>query len=433
MSEESVWLEPNLEAIISRYVLHSRRASDSDRSTGIGQLTRFIEKQQGILDELLATPPSEPSVKPDSRVRPRKIHIYRQVNIWIAEKSRELREFQIRHLRNLVTVCRGIADHVKETPNTTVALRTLSQEWRAATVKSEVYDKMHHDRTRLSVFARCLCSSSAEHDLVRTIQSEMISAVGRYDSTFCYSPPSQFDDLLEGFIEKDPLLRDMVLPAAVIIAEGTPGALMSTLGEFNIALLSRLGITAGAPRAVVYTSLVRYVFGIAYAISPGSLLGTMQENSEFLVACELFAKQRVRDLKMSDVITRHYTPGLPIGSLFNQKQVRLLRAMELMTNPIDLMNHVNEILTTLAGHFAGSEGFLSFDDTLTLLLALLSTSPPGNAIPITTFVAKWERVQLSKAVAFAKDYFVAAVDQIRKFAGDHIQPQIPTLISPPPG
>jgi hypothetical protein len=279
---------------------------------------------------------------------------------------------------------------------------------------------MHRHKTRLTTFVRCLCSSTGERDLLRLIQSEIVSAVARYDSNFCFSPPSNFDQILEDFIEQDDVLRDLVQPAAVIAAEGTPGALMSTLGEFNIAILSKLGIKSGAARAVVYTSLVRYVFGIAYTIRPDDLLGTTEENAQFLVACETFAKQTVRDLKMTEAITCHYTPGLPIVSLFNQKQVRLLKAMELMTNPIDLMNHVNEILTTLAGHFASSEGFLSFDDTLTLLLALLSTSPPGNAIAITAFVAKWERVQLSKVVAFAKNYFVAAVDQIRSFAHTHV-------------
>jgi hypothetical protein len=197
----------------------------------------------------------------------------------------------------------------------------------------------------------------------------------------------------------------MIAPAALIIADGPATALIPTLGEFNLAIVKRLGITTGAPRAVVYTSLVRCLFAASYAARPGPLIGVADENARLLIACERFARQTVRKLKLSEAITRNYTPGLPLGSLFNQKQVGLLREMEWMTNPIDLVNHVNAILGKLAVHFARNGEFLSFDDTLTLMLALLSISPPGNAIVIASFLAKWERVQLSKIVVQAKDFF----------------------------
>jgi hypothetical protein len=86
-----------------------------------------------------------------------------------------------------------------------------------------------------------------------------------------------------------------------------------------------------------------------------------------------------------------------------------------MTNPIDIVVHVHNILGTLATHFARSEGWLSFDDTLTLLLAILSVSPPINAAAIARFITKWSKVQPSKTVNVAGNYFIAAVEQIQKF------------------
>jgi hypothetical protein len=98
----------------------------------------------------------------------------------------------------------------------------------------------------------------------------------------------------------------------------------------------------------------------------------------------------------------------------------MLKPMEALTNPIDLMHYVHKILGTLATGFAAGEQFLSFDDTLTLLLALLSLSPPVNAIAISAFVMKWETVQLSSVLSVGKNYFIAAVEHIRMLGQSHV-------------
>jgi hypothetical protein len=223
--------------------------------------------------------------------------------------------------------------------------------------------------------------------------------------------------LLEDYIWRSPDLSILVVPAATVVAEGTTMAMMSTLSEFNLAVLKALGVNSAPVRAIVYTSLVRFLFGIGYTVNPAQLMGNTAENAKFLMACDRFSAQTVRDLVLTKTITQQYTPGLTVRSMFKSKQVDLLRAMEMMTNPIDLMYYVHTILGSLASFFASSEKFLSFDDTLTLLLALMSIGPPGNAIPIASFVSKWEPVQLSSVVSVAKNYFVAAVEQIQLFGG----------------
>jgi hypothetical protein len=180
----------------------------------------------------------------------------------------------------------------------------------------------------------------------------------------------------------------------------------------NLATLDRLGITAGPPLAVVYTVLVRYLFGLAYTLNPRDLQGSVEDNCAFLTACELFSMQTVRDLKLSDVIVRHYTPGLQLSSLFKSKQITLLMPMEFMTNPIDLMHHVMVVLEALAATFGADEGCLSFDDTLLLLMSIMSLNPPSNAIAICAFLRKWEAIQLCPLMADAMNYFIVAVDQL---------------------
>ena len=116
-------------------------------------------------------------------------------------------------------------------------------------------------------------------------------------------------------------------------------------------------------------------------------------------------------MKLSKDIVKGYTPGLTVQSLFKSKQVDMLKQMELMTNPIDLMKHVHSILQSLAAYFGNGKP-MSFDDTFTLLLALMSLSPPANAVSIAKFVSKWDDLQLSSVVGMSKNYFIAAVEQL---------------------
>jgi hypothetical protein len=177
--------------------------------------------------------------------------------------------------------------------------------------------------------------------------------------------------------------------------------------------------------------LVRFLFGIAYTIDPRPLIGNPLEKLGFFDACQRFSHQSVRELQLSEAITKNYTPGLQIASMFSSKHTDLLKPMELMTNPIDLLNHVHETLGLLAAHFGSAGDFVSFDDMMTLLLALMSVNPPENAIAIAGFLTKWERVQLSCVIAFAKNAYCGAVDQIRAFAGSLAKQAIPAQ-SPAP-
>jgi predicted nucleic acid-binding protein len=213
--------------------------------------------------------------------------------------------------------------------------------------------------------------------------AELLWTIGDFDSATSYSPPGPFDDLLNDYIRRSPDLSSVIVPAATVVAAGTAMSMLVTLSEVNLAVLQALEITSPPARAVVYTSLVRILFGIGYTLNTAALDGDREQNAAFLAACEHFAGQKVRELVLTQAITEQYTKGLPLRSMFKSKQVDMLRAM---TNPIDLMHHVYQILRALAAFFASTEKFLSFDDTLTLLLALMLISPPGNAI--AAFVSK---------------------------------------------
>jgi hypothetical protein len=219
-----------------------------------------------------------------------------------------------------------------------------------------------------------------------------------------------------------PEIASAIPPLARLIAGCHVEPLIQALGDLSLFLMNRLNVGQGPTRSVVYTALVRHVFEVSYALNASQLMGPRTETAQFLVYCDLFTRQTVRDLVLSDAITKNFTPGLPLASLFKASRLPMLNAMDVITNPIDLVNYVHRVLGALAQYFGSDveELFLSFDDTMTLLLALMALAPPANAIGIADCVTMWEPLQVSSVLGLARNYFVCAVEQIQKFGREKI-------------
>jgi hypothetical protein len=393
--------------------------TDHARAANISELEHFISRQEKSVLQMEARRHASVTFDSEDRLSLRYFHVVAQIRNWIGEINEQIFEFQLTHLRRLIFLARQIHDYVCNTPHTTGQCGELEAAVRRAITSSVEYQKLRANRHRFLTKSRAIITRNLRADALTVLQTEVLNAIALYDDPVSYSRPCGFDTILEEYIRYNPDLSVMVMPAAMVVAEGTSMALLSTLSEFNLAIMGCLKISSGPARAVVYTSLVRFLFAVGYTLNPAQLGGTVDENIAFLNACDKFSEQTVRDLVLTSVITQHFTPGLPVASLFKSKQVNMLKPMESMTNPIDLMHYVHEILGTLATFFASKEQFLSFDDTLTLLLALMSLSPPANAIAISSFVSKWSEVQLSSVVTISKNYFVAAVEQILVYGETH--------------
>jgi hypothetical protein len=316
----------------------------------------------------------------------------------------------------LIVCGRFLLDYVTKDGGAVAALGRFAKDWGQSCRQNSNFQTWSAQQRRLNARLRAILKKSSLPDHLSSLRSALVSASARLDPDLGYTPPSPFDEQLEEYIRNDPFLMSMLAPAALIITDGTPASLMSTVGELNKAILGSLGITGGPPVSVVYISLVRILFAVSYTQSSGKLAGDYRENCGFLIGCELFARQSVRQLNLGEAIAGKYIPGLPIVSMFNSKQFGLLRQMEWMTNPIDLLYCVNQGLLELAKYFASDSGFLSFDDTLGLLLALLSIAPPSNAIGIASFLRDWRCVTLSQSLVHAENFFSAAVEHIGGFA-----------------
>ena len=121
---------------------------------------------------------------------------------------------------------------------------------------------------------------------------------------------------------------------AKMIANGITDPAVYTLSEFCKNVYNLLNLTNWQSKAIVYTSIVRFLFNQAYVID-SELSHFNKANAIFLKKAEEFSKQSVRELKLTKDISRYYTPGLPVSSIFKSKQLDMLKQMENMTNPID--------------------------------------------------------------------------------------------------
>jgi hypothetical protein len=402
------------EQLIESYVRHDPKMTDAEHRDHLKAISLFQASQNSFLSSLRAKPPESLRIE-EFHLAPEKLRILQCLASWILEASMEIFEFQIHTVEVLKHYSDILYDYVSQNPGTLARLIPLNRNWKASCKTHPTFTTALNRRHCLSRMFQENLASNRERDLLRELRFGLVQAASEYDSELRYAPVHDFDSLLEDYLMQDPVIKPTIEAAAWVIVEGTPQNLLSTLGELNIITLNQLRITAGPPRTVVYTVLVRYLFGIAYALSPGELMGSQEESFEFLRACEAFSMQTVRDLNLSDVIVRRYTPGLQISSLFKSKQIALLMPMEVMTNPIDLMHHVMVVLGALASTFGADEGCLSFDDTLLLLMAVMSLHPPSNAIAIASFLRKWEGVQLCALMSGAMNYFVVAVQQLCEY------------------
>jgi hypothetical protein len=406
VSDDEIW------ATIKAHVERNPGCTDSVRSENISALELFISKQERYISAMEARSVAPVTFESKDLIFHRVVPLISQIRCFVSEINAKIYAIQLKHFRRTIFIARQIRDYVCNTPETMGNCQRLDGVARDAIKRDPAYRRLRLERRLLMSKAQSTINRNLRRDPLCHLQSEVLVAIDHYDDDVSYSRPCGFDVYLEDYIRYNPELSVLVLPAAAVVAEGTPMALLSTLSEFNLAVMNCLKISSGPARAVVYTSLVRFLFAVGYTLSPAQLDGRSEENFAFLNACEKFSEQTVRDLVFAKVITQDYTPGLKVASLFKSKQVEKLKPMESMSNPIDLMYFVHEILGTLATHFASQERFLAFDDTLTLLLALMSLCPPVNAVAIAAFVTKWDSVQLSSVVSIAKNYFVAAVGQI---------------------
>jgi hypothetical protein len=412
--------------LLQNYIRRPRELTEQAHAMNISKIARFLRNQQTTLQEIHARqPPSCPTFS-NLDLNCRHSAMCRQIREWLDALTTQITDFEVSRREILINSVTVLLDYVQQNPPTVGCLARLSEDWQTASRENALYNAWCAQRHILKIRLDHIIRKASKVPDSLLLRSSLVDASARLDPDRLYTPPSDFESQLEEYVKRDQILMSALIAGAMIITDVAPKSLMYTIGELNKAVLSSLGITGGPLVTTVYLALVRILFQISYTQNSAPLSGHFQANAHFLTGCELFAKQTVRQLDLCEAIATKFTPGLPIPTLFKSKQIGLLKPMEWMTNPIDLVSRIDQILVQLASFFSVEEGFLSFDDTLGLLLALLSIGPPSNAVAIARFLRTWECVLLSQHSSHASSVFIAAVEHILAFARDQSSGSGPT-------
>ena len=379
----------------------------------LDQLEKFINQQKTKLEK------SAENIKnktyPDPSIFYGKHRMVLSVLIEYSKEIHEkLKETEDDYYGELIILLNQIAFAISDNPKLIIDVDKLTHFLISKIANDETFKKYRNMRRSINAKMKYIVSSKLKQNYASMLSIEFIQANQRFEKNVLYSPPSHFDVVFCEYIRNSPKLSKMVPAAALTIVNTDIETANFTINQLALEVYKTLNLDEkGYSRNIVYTSLIRMLFDEAYN-QDSELCKYNDANALFLIKCDDFSKQRVKDLGLSEYIVKNYTPGLGIQSLFKSKQVNLLKQMELMTNPIDLMKHVHTILISLTKYFGGGKT-MSFDDTFILLLALISLSPPVNAVSIAKFVNKWDCVHLSNTVSLSKKYYIAAVKHLISF------------------
>jgi len=246
-------------------------------------------------------------------------------------------------------------------------------------------------------------------------QLHLSTAFHSLDADTSYSPPSGLDLVVEDYIRHSKYYV-MLDPIARVVANGDVKAALIALAEMAEILHIEVKGINKQTKTCLYTSIVRSVFNEAYSLFP-ELNRFASANDAFMKKCDLFSNQTIADLRLPEKIVREYTPGMPVNSLFRRKQINLMKEMEFMMNPIDLMLHIHKAVKTIRRYFSTDAKDLTYDDTKLLLLVLISVSPPSNAVSIARFLFHWKDLHLNPVIKDATMYFIGAVEIIFSIEG----------------
>lgn len=315
-------------------------------------------------------------------------------------------------LQNSIDMNNFLLKMVQSNPNIYFNAKKYIEEVNRTNSGNEEYNEIKKRKLQISRQISILENKTDISQIKFKIKNELINYAKDYDEKLNYIEPNSIDSLVSMFLRWHSS-KTMIFPLANFIAFGDPKFAVVSIGEYASQVYKDLGITHPVHQAIVYTSIIRFLFDESYVVQ-SDLNRYKNANLEFLERCADFAKQSAKELKLSEDIKSYYTPGLPLSSMFKSKQCTLMKKLEFLTNPIDLMIHVVTALKELAQYFGSETGVLSFDDTMTLFLGLTSLAPPSNAVAIAKFCQKWHEVQISSVIKEAENFYIAAIDSIMK-------------------
>lgn len=251
-------------------------------------------------------------------------------------------------------------------------------------------------------------------DFFESVRKEFSSSLCFYHPGFKYFPPLDFDFIFVSFIYHS-RFKEMVLPTARTVANGDPSAVFIVVQEFGSMVAQNFNVNLEVLKRLIYISVVRLIFGIAYTLS--SELNLFQdENIRFLLIANVFSRRIFSSLKLNEISKQKFDVSHSIVQVWGSLQIDSLKNLELLSNPIDLLIRINCIIFKIADLFMIEKNNLLVSDICILFSCALSATPPVNTISIHRYLVKWNNFQLAPFSSAILEIFQKSIDQILELA-----------------
>ena len=252
-------------------------------------------------------------------------------------------------------------------------------------------------------------------NLIEPVKRSIQQAFFEFDQSLNYVKNKDLDNAVSVYLHHSHY-SSMLYPISRVIADGDVKPALIALSELTELVNADLKCGHPTAKLILYISVVRAVFEEAYTIFP-ELNRFAKANAAFREKCETFASKTVGEIAqlLPKDVTKGYTKGLEVRTMFRKKQIGYMKEMEIMLNPIDLMIHIYKSVNALRTYFMCDAGSLTFRETNTLVLILLSVSPPSNTVSIARFLDHWKDLVLLPAVSKYIENFIGAVELLYSF------------------
>ena len=250
------------------------------------------------------------------------------------------------------------------------------------------------------------------------LENSLASAFYKFDNNLKYIEHYPLDKALSFYLHHS-AFKNMLGPICTVVAEGNVKSALISLSEFTEAIFNEMSNHQLIGKIILYISIVRIVFEESY-IKFSELNKYKKANGEFMEKCQEMSSKSIGELSniLPRSVTDYYPSEMSLKSIFVKNNIKLLTEFEYMFSPIDLIVHIYQACNELKVFFSSNSPIIADKELNVLLLGLLASSPPSNAIAIAKFVSHWRDFALKPETQPYIDNFIAAVNILYPLDGN---------------
>lgn len=391
------------------YLYRRTRISSIDQQNTIFQLEDFIDQNKAKAEKIKSkTRHKRSTVNTKHFITSGVIQVV-GLRCCLHNNEVELSEFQYKILMDFIEIANELIQVLRQLPDLNADIRYLQYDLQHYGLDDNYYKSLKEQRMQLRSLVPIFSREYIAPKYVEELSTFLSTQTVRFDQQLQYVPPNEVDFLLVEYLKRSSY-SEILDATAEIIESGTIDGAVSTIWELNNSLIDMTKIIYNQNVMVLYNSILRAVFDNAYIVNKRPHLNRYKKaNYEFLERAKKLSEQPISFLNFKDSIQGAKRVNQPISSLLVSSKFSL-EQLEFYTNPIDIIYQIHLQCQQLQS--LSTTGVLSPLDHQMLMLALVATYPPVNAISIAIFLEKWGTIVSNGLLSKSLSLFINAVSGI---------------------